>query len=423
MASKSQKKPNSKPECPICFEEVPPSKVVTCFCGYQLCRDCCIQWLSDKPDDPFCMECREKWLHRFLWDQLGKWMKGHRKGSYNYALKEALLQKILAKSEEAYRVIGSYPADQIQYKLKVSIRSRIRDLKAKKEKLVRYYFSCSQSNCRGMVDSSYQCVLCKTQYCSQCREVKHEGKCDPNTVKTVHNIQKYSQSCPKCSVPITKIDGCDQMWCTQCHIFFDWKTGRVIEASSAHNPHAVAWMRKHGTLPRERGDVICGGIPNDPEIRRVFGETSSEQARITSTLIDYSRSISEHLDWRIHYQVSIRDTPNHDMAELVQYLRGKIDLSTLRDQIFRNYRYQMRQQVILDILNLLGDLAPPIFRRLIERGQNDLENPRKIVYEFFIEINRVREFLNESMNIELKRWGARGTRRIEIYSTGQYTLL
>ena len=42
---------------------------------------------------------------------------------------------------------------------------------------------------------------------------------------------------------ISKIDGCNQMWCTQCHVAFDWKTGAI--QNSVHNPHYFEWLRKN----------------------------------------------------------------------------------------------------------------------------------------------------------------------------------
>lgn len=43
----------------------------------------------------------------------------------------------------------------------------------------------------------------------------------------------------------TILKNCRQMWCTQCHTSFDWKTGDVV-IGNIHNPHFLEWQRKGG---------------------------------------------------------------------------------------------------------------------------------------------------------------------------------
>ena len=71
-------------------------------------------------------------------------------------------------------------------------------------------------------------------------------------------LAKDSKPCPKCQSLIFKINGCDQMWCTQCHTAFSWKTGKLEK--NIHNPHFYEWQRKNGggAAPRNPGDFECG---------------------------------------------------------------------------------------------------------------------------------------------------------------------
>ena len=63
-----------------------------------------------------------------------------------------------------------------------------------------------------------------------------------------------------CTAAIFKISGCDQMWCTQCHIAFSWKTGQKV-TGVIHNPHFYQWQRNNGGATQNPNAVHCGGIP------------------------------------------------------------------------------------------------------------------------------------------------------------------
>lgn len=52
-----------------------------------------------------------------------------------------------------------------------------------------------------------------------------------------------TRPCPTCFVPIYKISGCDQMFCTECHAKFSWRTGKVVKGLF-HNPHFFEWIDK-----------------------------------------------------------------------------------------------------------------------------------------------------------------------------------
>ena len=43
------------------------------------------------------------------------------------------------------------------------------------------------------------------------------------------------------AIPIFKISGCNQMFCTNCHVVFDWNTLK-IDTGNVHNAHYFDWM-------------------------------------------------------------------------------------------------------------------------------------------------------------------------------------
>ena len=122
----------------------------------------------------------------------------------------------------------------------------------------KYICPCPQDDCKGYIDSlTYKCGICEKTVCKRCQVPTHDGeKCNPDILETVKMLKKETKPCPNCQVPIFKIDGCDQIWCTSCHTAFSWNTGEV-ETGKIHNPHYYQWMRENGGLPREQGDVRC----------------------------------------------------------------------------------------------------------------------------------------------------------------------
>jgi len=80
--------------------------------------------------------------------------------------------------------------------------------------------------------------VCGAVFCMDCQEVSHPGRvCDEGKKRDWVCVLQTTKPCPGCRVPVYKIDGCYQMWCTQCRTAVDWKTGFRIEGEEIHNPH------------------------------------------------------------------------------------------------------------------------------------------------------------------------------------------
>ena len=76
---------------------------------------------------------------------------------------------------------------------------------------------------------------------------------------------------------MTVVRNCDQMWCTQdgCQTAFSWNTGHIV-TGVVHNPHYYDWLRRqnNGQMPRQAGDIPCGGLPNAWQFTRLLQNTS-----------------------------------------------------------------------------------------------------------------------------------------------------
>jgi hypothetical protein len=136
-----------------------------------------------------------------------------------------------------------------------------------KEPKKQFIMGCPVEECRGFLSQAWKCGLCEVYVCSKCRCLKecrddNTHICDPDTLATVNMMKTETRACPSCSVPIFKISGCPQMWCTSCHTTFCWNTGR-IETGTVHNPHFYQWQRdtNNGVAPRVPGDNQCEICP------------------------------------------------------------------------------------------------------------------------------------------------------------------
>ena len=105
--------------------------------------------------------------------------------------------------------------------------------KKKRKKFIR---KCPDQECMGFLSTAWKCEICKKTVCSKCLDWKitadpeqnhavAEHVCDENNVKTAALLKKDTKPCPSCGEQITKISGCDQMWCPQCKNAWSWNNG------------------------------------------------------------------------------------------------------------------------------------------------------------------------------------------------------
>lgn len=307
-------------------------KRVKCpYCPFNACTSCVEKYLLDSPDDPHCMACRKGWNRETLCTNMAvkfvtKTLKNRReellfererslmpatqvhveaeKKRRHY---EALCDKGRAEirnlnplwvkcNTQNLAVLAAEIGATTEFDAMLERSKRCIDIEKQMREIelnIKYWTfcrdawirpqvvserrqfvrACPHANCKGFLSTAWKCGLCENWACPECHEVKGRDKdaphtCDANSVATAKMLEKDSRPCPKCASLIFKIEGCDQMWCTQCHTPFSWRRG-VVETGRVHNPHYYDYMRARGTLAREPGDVPCGGLPGWHQVSRL----------------------------------------------------------------------------------------------------------------------------------------------------------
>ena len=262
-----------------------------------------------------------------------------------------------------------------------------------KEKKV-FFMPCPGNECKGMLSTKYNCGLCGISVCSDCHEIrsdKNNHTCDPNSVATAQAIKKDTKQCPGCHAAIYRSEGCMQMWCTSCHTAFDWRSGVKISSGQLHNPHFIEYTRKMnggGAAPRAPGDVVCGGICAEFELRRILAKVARatvpketiEQSEI-KLLRDKMRCI-QHLLPLIYRCVSevtrntirrLRLQIQHELnfeTDRCKYLVNIITKDQLADCVYEKTQERLKIVRVLHVYELFSVVGIDLFNGFLLELEN-----------------------------------------------------
>ena len=292
-------------DCAVCDEEFNKStrsEIICRACETSCCKSCTRHYVSTSIKDAHCMNCQANWDRGFLVDNLNKSFVD---GKYTESRKAILFQReqarfpetmeyvermkkriiyqemnskiselrtkyhkvnniinTISKKSETHsllEVFDKYFNKLKKYMTKIkniefarnTLKKELEEQGILKKRKVTFIHACPKEGCKGFLSTAWKCGLCENWTCPNCFELKGLQKDDPNNpheckeenVKSAELIKKSTKNCPKCAVPIYKISGCDQMFCTECRIAFSWKTGE-IDNGTIHNPHYFQIQRE-----------------------------------------------------------------------------------------------------------------------------------------------------------------------------------
>lgn len=144
---------------------------------------------------------------------------------------------------------------------------------------------CVKGGCKGFTVQSPECpryakcVVCDTFVCMACMcetpspvSGAHQlHVCNADDLASAEVVRKESKPCPKCGTRISKVSGCDQMFCVACQTAFSWTSG-TIETGVIHNPEYFRLRRRMqeqgllapvlyiNNIDDDEVAVPCGGV-------------------------------------------------------------------------------------------------------------------------------------------------------------------
>lgn len=452
-------------ECAICCTVT--TVCIDCpGCGLECCVACAKRYIVESIRVAHCMSCKVEWSMSFLLGAFPKsWVTGTGKQTYRTHQKKILLDREKARLPESMLEIPRFKEMDNLASQKRSALSEIQTLKAKISALtssvweverrlrrmdhsptttttysVQYLCPCPLPDCRGLVEKrKFKCAVCEGKLCRSCRQPRAKGDqhiCNPDDVKNVRMLREDTRPCPKCAVPIYKIEGCDQMHCVECRTTFSWKTGK-LETGTIHNPHAVRWMREHGRLERDILDLPCGGVPDRSLVDFYFGQpgghSTAQETTIIKTAIKFYDAIA-----RSENNIA-RNVPLNCFGELrLQYLVGRLTEKQWQQKIFLKQRENDRRRSRAQIWTTFRTLGVERLRALCEDLKEITGEPQArrvpqhwgrrrsvsyvvspltpekvaLIEKFLVEMKEIKTFINQSFRDELLSLGSQTPPRI-----------
>lgn len=309
--------------------------------------------------------------------------------------------------------------------------------------------ACPIESCRGFLSKQWKCGICGIFTCQKCNVPKSRNNvknpetdnnnddeesehiCNPDDVATAELLANDTKPCPKCGTGIFKIDGCDQMWCTECRTAFNWRTG-MLENGHVHNPHYFEYQRRIGNNVRNIMDIPCGGFAPD----EFHGIIHHLMLNVTSTLSrdaverekrglkpfakDVPRQLVRETD---NYTMSIHhyaayilpryrpDAIQNNLELRVSYLTKEISEDEFKSALSREAKQFNKRieigQVIQTVIYGMGDILTRLIQFLQTTNDEDLGtnycNPDEI-FKILREIDALIDYANECLEFICKQY-------------------
>jgi hypothetical protein len=421
--------------CDICCNNFTQTarKPITCpYCEYVCCMSCFKTYLLGLSSGAICMntDCTRALSNDFIASVTPKSFhnttyREHRTGialsaeisllpaSQHLVENKIKARKITQEIEELRREERTMALRRRMISSeKYRKESEVRQLRNRKDTVERRTFvrACPVNECRGFLSTAWKCGTCESYTCPDCHIPKNgrddpEHECNPDDVATATLLAKDTKPCPKCAVPIYKISGCDQMWCTSCMTQFSWSRGDIISGHN-HNPHYYQWIRErnNGSVPRTPGDGAPFCVNNDlPDYYTLRAIVQSRGEQFPN-LGEAHRQI-RHIQYIVmpRYPAEIGVLDNSDLR--VSYLAGEISQISMKSQLQMRIKKGEKNTEVHQVLDMFVNTMSDLFRAYSINSLDVSQN------SFCDQVTELRTYANRQLQTISKRYN-NGTPRI-----------
>lgn len=356
--------------------------------------------------DAHCMNCKNDWDRMFLANNfpnafLTNEYKIHRsnvlfereKSLFPETMILIELDKEMKKKEDYIRSLEE-SFRLLEYRIREEYRllhqMRNGDASVAKQREKREFVRpCSKENCKGYInENSGICGICSNKTCLKCNivveDVEADHECKEEDVLNWEEIHKNSKPCPNCHARIHKVSGCNQMWCPQCHVAFNYMTGK-IENGIIHNPHYYEYLNQNPNLVDRQQNNPCGGRHNNrlPEAWRVSSIKNANSENKQNWLNFH----------RLLHHIQIVELPKYrnGQRDITLDLRKKYMMNEMDEKLFKK-RIQER-----DKRNKKNTEMSQILEMFFNVGKDLLNSYVNGQGNKHVEMNNLIYYVNESI--------------------------
>ncbi len=285
------------------------------------------------------------------------------------------------------------------------LTSKIMQWGARGQSNVTIALPCADTTCNGIVNEDFWCHQCGGSMCDKCHRATDDSPhhCNQEDLLNTQAIMAISKPCPSCAARISKIEGCDQMWCTQCKTRFSWDSGlRISSNVRFHNPHMDDHERamNEGQIHRQPGDYPCGGLVSMAEVNEfewILQQRFDEEFYNCHQLIRQMQQIQENRRFPL---------PKDNFDLRLSYIVGLIDKSSMGAQLFKRQKMYQKALASYHVFDTFIQMSHILFTNLFTREPSgcsvygcleclNLDDFQNEYYNFFDNMVALRDIFNE----------------------------
>jgi len=291
---------------------------------------------------------------------------------------------------------------------------------------------CNTPQCRGFVTKETpKCACCNQSTCHRCYQtienatlghhtidvpnsletpehaenadhaehIEHAGHvCTEDNIATVQELRRNAKQCPECRVYISKVDGCDQMFCVSCHTAFSWNTGLRINGP-IHNPHYFEVRARLGNVEpaaanQQANQNGCDEFPSIHLLRRE---------------VNGGRQLRPDVELTFRYALHIRDVVctnlrmlareysfNTNLERRVDWMRKKLTDEQFRHHLHRNDKRARYNTELLSLFQMYTNVVGGLFQNMVVQK----------TLGAYDDIVKLREYTMDNLNSIRARYGS-----------------